>query len=313
MRRFYIGACSWTGRELLKCGYYPANADDSATRLEYYASRFDAVEVPSTFYAMPSLEETFSWVLRSPPDFLFGVRAPAIFTFHYARLSLLPAWLRREMTTGNDYVTRSDLKTEQRVGLYRDFLRRIEPLSKGGKLGYLLFQFPSSWRFSKENAVYLRRLREMSGSLPLAVEIHHPTWYAGANRERFLDVLMDENISCVVVDEPKSGTFVPPFWHHTAQWGDVIRFHGRGGGDAGERAGPASRRHDYLYSKGELEKWCQRVVEEAPSEGKIFLMFRNCVMDKALRNAAQFKELLERALEGAQKQHVLDFDEDVGI
>ena len=50
-----VGTCSWTDKTMIE-RWYPKGVSTAEARLRYYASRFDAVEVDSTFYGLPKAE-----------------------------------------------------------------------------------------------------------------------------------------------------------------------------------------------------------------------------------------------------------------
>ena len=41
-----------------------------------YSSRFDTVEVDSTFYRCPTIEAVNNWKLTTPPGFIFSLKIP---------------------------------------------------------------------------------------------------------------------------------------------------------------------------------------------------------------------------------------------
>jgi uncharacterized protein YecE (DUF72 family) len=88
----YTGTCSWTrGFE----GWYPPRLRaSSAGRLAYYARRFPAVEIDATYYALLPPEHALLLAQRTPPGFLFGVKAFALFTGHPADTDRLPQFVR---------------------------------------------------------------------------------------------------------------------------------------------------------------------------------------------------------------------------
>ena len=51
MGHVVIGTCSWTDKTMQE-RWYPSGVSTPEARLRYYAARFDAVEVDSTFYAL---------------------------------------------------------------------------------------------------------------------------------------------------------------------------------------------------------------------------------------------------------------------
>lgn len=297
MTEVRIGICSWTDRTLLKSGFYPRGASTPAARLAHVAARFPAVEADSTYYALPDPAWAFRWIAGTPKDFAFGVKSFSLFTFHRAKAANLPKWLRSELGPRGteDFVRRDEVPHESRVRLFEEFAAPVRLLHEAGKLAYLLFQFPPNWTFSREGLVYFRRLREMAGPLPLAVEVRNNSWLAKGSREKFFAALENQNIAYTAVDEPRVGWTVGPDWPVTAEWGTLVRFHGRN--VPGWRSARASvhERFDYLYARRELAEWLPRIDEALRAmrgRGKMFLMFNNCVSDKAVRSARLMAEML---------------------
>ena len=66
MRRILVGTASWTDKTLLASGWYPEDADDSASQLEFYATQFPVVEVDSTYYTPPNERNSQLWSQRTP-------------------------------------------------------------------------------------------------------------------------------------------------------------------------------------------------------------------------------------------------------
>jgi uncharacterized protein YecE (DUF72 family) len=292
-----VGICSWTDRTLLKSGFYPPSASNPASRLAYYASCFDVVEIDSTYYSLADIQSAFRWIAGTPSGFMFGVKSFAIFTFHRARYSSLPAWLKAELGAKrpDDAVRREELSHEQRVRLFNEFMEPVGILRSAERLAYLLFQFPPGWVFSAQGLSYIKRLREMSGPLPLAVEVRNRSWLQEGNREKFLSVLSDQNIAYVAADEPETGWSVPRDCYVTAQWGSVARFHGRNRAGWKKPGASVRERFDYEYARGELNEWAERVKEmtgNLRASGNIFLMFNNCVSDKAVKGALMMSDIL---------------------
>ena len=63
-----VGTCSWTDKTLIGCGrFYPKCCSTAAARPHYYASQFPFVEVDSSCYAMPSVDNAVKWVQRTAP------------------------------------------------------------------------------------------------------------------------------------------------------------------------------------------------------------------------------------------------------
>ncbi|MDR3332560.1 MAG: DUF72 domain-containing protein [Synergistaceae bacterium] len=281
----------------MKSGFYPELARTPAGMLGYYSHRFGIVEVDSTYYALPDPAVVFKWIAGTPKGFSFGVKSFSTFTFHRAKFSSLPRWLRMELgeRSASSVVARGELTSRQRMRMFEDFIEPVRMLHKAGRLAYILYQFPPSWGFKAEGLSYIRRLREMNGPLPMAVEIRNKSWLAPENRERFLRALMVENIAYVAVDEPALGWTVGRDWPLTAEWGTLVRFHGRNLPGWRNSRASVHERFDYEYERSELEEWASEIarrLEMMGDLGQMFLMFNNCVSDKAVRGALLLRSML---------------------
>jgi uncharacterized protein YecE (DUF72 family) len=290
-----VGICSWTDRTLLKSGFYPASASSPASRLAYYSTLFDTVEADSTYYSLLDPAVAFRWVAGTPKNFMFGVKSFSLFTFHRAKFSALPRWLKEELShigaVGGASVKRDDLTSAQRIRLFEEFIGPVKIIHKAGRLAYLLFQFPPYWGFSKEGLIYFKRLREVSGPLPLAVEIRNNSWLAPGNAEKFVTALKNENIAYVAVDEPDTGWTPGRAWPLSAEWGAVLRFHGRNLAGWRNSRATVHERFDYEYKRAELSEWLGS-IRRAAGLPRVYLMYNNCVGDKAVSAASMMKELL---------------------
>src|SRR5262245_66506726 len=78
-----VGTAGWTDRTLTAHGvFYPDDAKTPEARLRYYASRFSLVEADAGFYAIPDPVNAERWVERTPPNFVFNIKAHALLTGH---------------------------------------------------------------------------------------------------------------------------------------------------------------------------------------------------------------------------------------
>lgn len=291
----HIGTCSWTDKTLLKSGFYPSATLTPASRLAYYSGYFDVVEVDSTFYALPDPGRVFKWIAGTPEGFMFGIKSFAIFTFHRAKFSSLPRWLREELgfRAPDETLRRETLTHDQRMRLFGDFIRPVLTLHDMGRLAYLLFQFPPNWSYSREALGYIRSVREVCGPLPLAIEVRNSSWLRQENRDNFLKVLRRENIAYVAVDEPLIGWTLPPDLPMTSEWGTVVRFHGRNKAAWLNSKASVHERFDYQYAKDELYEWKEKIETASINADHVYLMFNNCVSDKAVRSAELMREVLQ--------------------
>jgi uncharacterized protein YecE (DUF72 family) len=283
-----VGTASWTDKTLLASGWYPDDAESAADRLGYYASQFPLVEVDSTYYTPPNERNSELWVQRTPPHFVFNIKAYSLLTQHPTRPNSLYKDLRPDGATKNVYLKDVDEKTVDAV--WQRFLDALAPLHDAGKLGAILFQFPQWFPIGKRNKHYLLECKERCGPMRMCVEFRNKTWLSDDNREETLDFLRDYAVPYVSVDMPQGhASSVPPVLAATADLA-VVRFHGHSdkwtSRDIYERFG-------YLYSEREIADWAPKLRELADSTGETHVLFNNCYSDYAQQNAAQLVEELD--------------------
>ena len=150
--------------------------------LSYYAKRFRAVEIDSTFYGTPRPSTVENWRDRTPADFLFAVKVPQVVT-HEKIL----------------------------VGCEPEFDEFVETMSLlGEKLGAMLFQFPKFDKWTlKDSEAFLARLdsflqRITNPALRFAVEIRNKNWLDSG----LTDFLRERNVALALTDT----TFVSRPW-----------------------------------------------------------------------------------------------------
>ena len=82
---------SWSDKSLSDSGkFYPKDATTTEQRLRYYASEFPMVEVDSSYHAIPAPQTARLWAERTPPDFVFNVKAFRALTGHSFQAKVLP-------------------------------------------------------------------------------------------------------------------------------------------------------------------------------------------------------------------------------
>jgi uncharacterized protein YecE (DUF72 family) len=139
-----VGTASWTDPTLVKSGWYPKGVASSAeARLRFYASRFPLVEVDATYYYLPREEQAGLWVERTPPDFVFNVKAFSLLTGHPTQRKALPEELLEEVAPEHRDKQRlyaSHLSADGMAEVWRRFQDALLPLDSAGKLGAVLLQ-----------------------------------------------------------------------------------------------------------------------------------------------------------------------------
>ncbi len=268
-------------------------------RLRFYAGVFDAVEVNSSYYAIPDVRNTLRWVERTPPGFLFHVKAYALMTGHHPRRESLPAEVqallpRHPALTRRGEIDASSFPPEALDATFRLFGAAVEPIAAAGKLGYVLFQLAPWVHFDVARLEYLASLPARLPGRAIAVEFRHRSWYPEHAAET-LGALRAARLAHVIVDAPATRNAMPRVTTATAPTA-VFRLHGRNAeGWLSQLRGeaPAVReKYDYLYSEAELAELVPEVERVADEAAQVFISFNNNNRDYPVRNALMMKRLL---------------------
>jgi len=141
-----VGTSGFSYKEWKKI-FYPADLPNDRF-LSYYATRFGAVEIDSTFYRMPTPKSLEAWAEATPENFRFAIKASQRIT-HRERLAV----------------------PSDALGFMLGLLGKLE-----AKLGVVLYQLPPFFR--RDDA----RLEAFLASLPespkSALEFRHVSWFA---------------------------------------------------------------------------------------------------------------------------------------
>jgi uncharacterized protein YecE (DUF72 family) len=163
-----LTAAGWSG------AFYPRGMK-SADYLSFYSTRFDTVEVDSTFYRCPTMETVNNWALQTPPGFIFSLKVPRTITHEKVLFEC-----NKE---------------------FEEFIGAAHVL--GGKLGPIVFHFPNFNKDSFSNPIqFFSRLKAFMKKLPriggykFAVEIRNKWWLSA----RFGDLLRENNVALVLQD-----------------------------------------------------------------------------------------------------------------
>ena len=122
---------------------YPKPKPRGFNELEYLAQYFSVVEINSSYYAIPAARNAVRWVERTPPGFLFNVKAYSLMTGHHPRRETLPAELQLLLPRSPRLTRRGEVEAgvfspEALDQTFRLFREAITPLAAAGKLGYVL-------------------------------------------------------------------------------------------------------------------------------------------------------------------------------
>jgi uncharacterized protein YecE (DUF72 family) len=293
----YCGACSWTDRTLIDAGtFYPATVRTAADRLRYYASQFPIVEVDATYYALSSERNAHLWVERTPPGFMFNIKAFGLFTHHPVVVERLPAEVKAQLPADVADKTRiylRDVPKEADNLIWEMQAQALAPLAATGKLGCVLFQFPHWFTARRTHIRYLEQLCERS-DWPIAVEFRGGGWMTDNYRAETLALLQRLGFAYVVVDEPQGfRSSTPPVVAAPSPLA-VVRFHGHNAETYEKPNISAAERFRYLYAEEELKNWVDPIRRLAEQAETVHVLMNNCYGDYGVRNARQMAELLAR-------------------
>lgn len=254
----------------LGCGGY-SNDDWTAEGLIYegvkkdaylqtYAEHFAAVELNSSFYAIPGIKAFEGMVRRAGGrDFRMAVKLNRVFTHDRAPQD-------------------SD---------FDRMLQSPEPLRDAGMMGPYLAQFPYSFHRTRENRLYLAELTERFAGHELAVEVRHASW----DRPEVREGMAEYGVIWVSPDYPPVGGMPEPQVHVTGEVG-YLRLHGRNEGSWWEGQS-AAERHDYRYSRAEMDEWAEKIALVEGDLSELYVFFQNTTKGHALHNIPMLREALE--------------------
>jgi uncharacterized protein YecE (DUF72 family) len=262
-----VGTCGFSYRDWIGVLYPPGTK--SKDMLEIYAGFFSAVEIDSTYYRVPAPATFAAMAERTPEGFRFSVKLPGAATHLPADVRALPAEIK-------------------------EFRAALQPLVKSGKFVCGLAQFPNSFKPSAEAERRLRALRKALPKLPLVAEFRHRDWQAHST----LELLAELGIGWCNVDMPHFSKLLRESADATSDIG-YVRFHGRNYQQWWRPETP-DLRYDYTYSAEELEPWVDRVADLRAASGvrETLAFFNNHRRGQAVRNAEQFRAMLEARLVG---------------
>jgi uncharacterized protein YecE (DUF72 family) len=295
-----VALAAWADAALIEEGtFYPRKSMSAEARLRHYASVFDTVEVNSSYYAIPDVRTVVRWVERTPPGFIFHVKAWSLLTGHHPRPQTVPAEVQRLIGPAPPRTHRGEIEAGAFPPAaideaFRVFRAALAPLAEASKLGYVLFQLAPWVRYGAQALEYLASLPRRLPGWALAVEARDRSWFPDHAPET-LDLLRRAGLAHVVVDAPPVPNAVPRVVAATARVA-VLRLHGRNAGGwhrqlRGQE--PAVReKYDYLYREDELRDLLPEVEQLAAEAEEVFIAFNNNNRDYPVRNALMMRRLL---------------------
>lgn len=258
--KFWIGPSGWSYPDWYGT-VYPKPKPRGFKPLAFLARHFNAVEVNSSFYAIPTPTMTASWPPQTPPDFRFAFKLTRIFT-HV-----------------------SDPIPDQAA--LNAYTQALSPVRAAGKLGPVLMQFPWSYRHTAAARERLRRLADGLGDYQRVIEVRHDSWAV----PEALDFLQTVGGYCNI-DQPRLRHCIGPTAHVFGGTA-YVRLHGRNAEKWFAQNVASHERYNYLYSHEELREWIVRLNTIGRMATEAYVFTNNHYWGRAAANAVELKALLE--------------------
>jgi uncharacterized protein YecE (DUF72 family) len=276
--------------------FYPRGADSAEERLQFYAAQFPLVEIDATYYALPVARVSELWRDRTPPDFVFDVKAHALMTGQPTETRRLPKVIRDELPAelaAKPRIYARDLPLELRNAVWELFMDGLEPLRAAGQLGSILLQYPK-WFFPiSQSREEILAARELLRGHPFAVELRNGSWFNEKNLDRTMRFLADNRLPFVMVDEPQGfKSSVPEVVAVTSPELAVMRFHGRNADNWEKKGITPAERFRYLYDREELADWAPRLAEAGKQTRDLHVLMNNCYANYGSTNARELAKIL---------------------
>lgn len=294
-----FGTCSWAEKTLVQSReFYPKGVNTPEKRLRYYAGVFDVVEVDSSYYAIPAQKTVRQWAERTPPGFLFHVKAYALLTGHGADLASIPPEVRDVLPAAAMEKDRVTVKEKEPLkAAFKVFRETFRPLREGGKMGITVFQYSQQFIYTRQNLDYIFFCREAMGDFPMGVEFRHGSWLTSDRAGLVFSFLRENGITYIAADEPQYGSLASvPFIPEVTTDIAYFRLHGRNKGNWLKRGMETSQRYDYSYSDEELREFVPPILAASRKARETFVMFNNHG-SPSIKNAAMLRQMTEEKTE----------------
>lgn len=257
--KFWIGPSGWSYDDWSGV-VYPAGKPRGFKPLAYLARYFNAVEVNTSFYRIPTPRLTAAWPAQVPPDFRFAFKLTRIFTHERAAFPS-PAEVQA-------------------------FLAGTAPIRDASRLGPLLIQFPWSFRYTGDAVEWLRRLADSFREFDRFIEVRHASWA----QPEALECLRQAGGYCNI-DQPRLRNCLGPTQHVFGR-SAYVRLHGRNAASWFAENVPSYERYNYLYSADELREWITRLNALAEQAENVYVFANNHYRGQGPVNALELKALL---------------------
>ena len=237
-----LGTSSWSFPDWRGVFYPPQTQADR--QLQFYATKFNSVEINTSFYALPAPATLLRWLEIVPAEFTFSLKAP------------------REISHEKQLVN-----VEQITDAYLDVVRSLGPSAGPG-----LLQFPaavSRQRAGRRLANFIDRIAAVAAEIPFSVEVRSVDLMTPA----FVRFLLERGIGFVVVERAgQPDTYAD--WHDAAESaGPRLPLHIR---LIGQDRDPLPDDKKIRRPQDELlDKWARRIADTLLGGRDVFCYVHN--------------------------------------
>jgi uncharacterized protein YecE (DUF72 family) len=283
-----VGTASWTDPGFI-ADWYPGKLPASE-RLRWYATRFNLMEVNSTFYQIPNRNFAERWCEQTPADFTFDVKLHRLLSRHSTKPELLPKDLRPKTSAKGKKLELTPALEEAVTGR---FLEGLEPLEVGGKLGALLLQLSPSFSPHRNSLDELDHLLGLLKGRQVVIELRNRKWVVGRHFPDTEAWFKRHRVTFVMVDTPANSHFMimPRIDLVTNRSLAYLRAHGRNA--QGYIAGrTVAERFDYDYTEEEIDEMALRAGRIAPHVEEMHVLYNNNCSNYAPKAAALFQNVM---------------------
>jgi uncharacterized protein YecE (DUF72 family) len=276
-----VGTGGWS-----VAGWYPKGVE-ARDRLKWLAERVDAVEVDSSFYALPARRTVERWLEQTPDGFSFAVKLHRALSRHAAPLKSLPGALREDVeVTERGRVVLDDALQEGLLKATRDV---FEPLHSAGRVSAFLLQLTPAFRPPDHQLDELEPVVQGLAPVPVAIELRHRAWLG--DLDATLAWFRKAGAAWVSVDAPEVDTPVAMPAVDAVTRSDLayLRAHGRNA-EAYLHGRSAAERFDHRYTETELKELAERARKLAADAERVVCVLANG--EHALDAAVRLRELM---------------------
>ncbi|MCP4580130.1 MAG: DUF72 domain-containing protein [candidate division Zixibacteria bacterium] len=267
-----FGTSSFSSRDWI--GPFYAKGIKPMDFLKHYSRKFNAVEIDSTYYSIPSSYTVDGWLEKTPADFKISAKFP-----------------RTIVHAGKDKKPNAQLILN-RDSTYGERDRFLEVMGRlKDSLGPLLIQFPY---FSKNifsiKDIFFERLDRFLGDLPkdfsYAVEIRNRHWL----KKSFADMCRKHNVALVLADQAWM-----PHGEQVEKWFDPVTTgfsYIRLLGNRKEiEAITKSWEKEVIDQSGKLKRWAGVLKRLADREVEAYVFANNHYAGHAPATAKRLREI----------------------